>query len=298
MGILSPLRNGRVTASSIGAILGVNPYQSADDTMRTMVRAYHNKGAGDAGNYPSEFTGNAATEHGHQMEPVAINAYELEYDLDVIQDPDFVVHPTVDWLGCTPDGYISMDGMLEVKCPFYARKCYTLGEKLMYKYQVYLQLICTGRAWCDFYVWMENEQHCERVWFIDAVDWFTDNYAEIETFYNLYLKTINDDKLSAPYLEDKEVDLSENPRWILAARAKEVSRQNLADAKLADDANRSELIAIAKSHGKKCTGSGVMVCRSVRKGSVDYTKVPELEDINLDDYRKKDTVIWSVRYGQ
>ena len=34
-------RIGRVTGSNVGAILGLNPYKTADDVLREMVRAYH-----------------------------------------------------------------------------------------------------------------------------------------------------------------------------------------------------------------------------------------------------------------
>ena len=43
-------RKGRVTGSSVGSILGLNPWATSDDVMRRMVREYH--GA------ESEFKGN------------------------------------------------------------------------------------------------------------------------------------------------------------------------------------------------------------------------------------------------
>ena len=49
-------RKGLITGSSVGAILGVNPWRTPADVMRSMVREYH--GA------ESEFKGNIATEYG------------------------------------------------------------------------------------------------------------------------------------------------------------------------------------------------------------------------------------------
>ena len=48
-------RKGRVTGSMVGAVLNINPWMSANDAMRSMVRAFH--GA------ESEFRGNIATEY-------------------------------------------------------------------------------------------------------------------------------------------------------------------------------------------------------------------------------------------
>jgi len=46
-------REGRVTGSSVGAILGLSPFMAPDDVMRRMVREYHGAEA--------EFQGNSAT---------------------------------------------------------------------------------------------------------------------------------------------------------------------------------------------------------------------------------------------
>ena len=49
-------RKDKITASNVGAILGLSPYKKPDDVMREMVRAHF--GA------EREFTGNAATQWG------------------------------------------------------------------------------------------------------------------------------------------------------------------------------------------------------------------------------------------
>ena len=49
-------RKGRITASSVGAILGLSPHAKPDDVMRRMIREYQG--------LEPEFTGNTATEYG------------------------------------------------------------------------------------------------------------------------------------------------------------------------------------------------------------------------------------------
>ncbi|GAG40708.1 unnamed protein product, partial [marine sediment metagenome] len=245
--------------------LGVNPYQSVNDTMRTMVRAYH--GA------ESEFTGNVATQHGHDHEATAIGDYELDTGATVQQDPDFVIHKEYDWMGCTPDGLMGNEGLIEVKCPYYAKKPYTLEEKPMYLYQVYFQLIVTGAAWCDFYVWLPGEQHCERVHYFNAKKWFDKNFDKIEEFYNQYLEIRDNEKLSGPHLEDKEMDLSEDLEWTIIAGQYLRAKKQLESAKTRIDDLKTELLRIAKDNGKKCVGAGVMAYKATRKGSVNYKKI-------------------------
>jgi putative phage-type endonuclease len=287
MGNLSKKRNGRVTASAVGAILGVNPYQTSDELMRVMVRQYH--GA------EREFTGNAATEHGHRYESVAIADYEIDNSCDVVQDPDFVIHPEHDWIGCTPDGLIAEEGLLEVKCPYYAKTTYTLDEKPMYKYQTYLQLVVTGRAWLDFYVWLPEVQHCERVMYFEAKKWFDRVLPELKAFYDNYLEIVASDKLSKPYLEDLEADLSDNLEWQVLSTTYARAKEQLANAKERVDEVKAELVRIAKENGKKCSGNGVMVYKSERKGNINYKNVKELTDVDLEQYRGKSTEVWTVK---
>ena len=60
-------RKGRVTGSQIGAILGVNPWSSTKDAMRSILGQ-------------STFTGNVATEYGSRNEENAVFDFELETD--------------------------------------------------------------------------------------------------------------------------------------------------------------------------------------------------------------------------
>ena len=72
-------RKGRITASSVGSIMGLAPYGSRADVMRRMVREYHNA--------PQEFTGNAATEYGTFHEQLAVLDFEMETGLKVKPAP-------------------------------------------------------------------------------------------------------------------------------------------------------------------------------------------------------------------
>jgi putative phage-type endonuclease len=287
MGVLSEKRKGRVTASAIGAIMGVNPYQSRDDVLRRMVRDHF-------GAEP-EFTGNAATQHGHDHEAIAIEDYEIQNGVEVQQDPDFVVHPEFDWLGCTPDGLIYDDGLIEVKCPYHAKKPYTLADKEFYKLQCYLQLVVTDREYLDFYCWTPNEQHQERVFLAGAKLWFVNSYNEIESFYKKYLETISDEKKAQPYLEDLEVDLSHDEEWLSNAAEYAEAKAEFEAAKERMDSAKASLLAIAKGQDRKCTGGGVMAYKSERKGNVNYKKVPELKGVDLDGYRGKSITVWTVK---
>lgn len=103
------------------------------------------------GNVAEGFT-NAAMQWGTEKEPEARAAYEFYRDATVEQ-VGFVLHPTIDLTGCSPDGLVGADGMVEIKCPNTATHLDTLlGEGIAEKYikQMQWQMRCCERAWCDF----------------------------------------------------------------------------------------------------------------------------------------------------
>lgn len=95
---------------------------------------------------------NAAMQWGVDIEPKARAAYEFYHDADVVE-VGFIDHWKIAMSGCSPDGMIGNDGLLEIKCPSVATHIDTLlGAEIDGKYikQMQWQMACTGRAWCDY----------------------------------------------------------------------------------------------------------------------------------------------------
>jgi putative phage-type endonuclease len=93
-----------------------------------------------------------AMQWGTDKEPEARVAYCQENDCDVVE-VGFVPHPHIAMTGCSPDGLIGTDGMIEIKCPDSATHWDMLEtDKIPAKYitQMMWQMACTGRVWCDF----------------------------------------------------------------------------------------------------------------------------------------------------
>jgi putative phage-type endonuclease len=95
---------------------------------------------------------NDAMRWGTDQEPFARQAYCQRYGCDVFE-VGFIDHPEIAMTGASPDGYVSDDGLLEVKCPNTATHLDTLlsgSVPSKYLSQMQWQMACTGRAWCDF----------------------------------------------------------------------------------------------------------------------------------------------------
>lgn len=141
-------RAGRLTASCVADALATTKTgwgASRANLMATMI-AERLTGA------PADSYTNTAMQWGTEKEPEARAVYEFMHSVTVEQ-VGFVDHPTIEMAGCSPDGLVGNDGLVEIKCPNTATHIDTLlGQKIPQKYehQMQFQMACTGRKWCDF----------------------------------------------------------------------------------------------------------------------------------------------------
>lgn len=137
-------RKGRITASIAAACLGLDPYQSRQKAWRAI--------------NGETYAGNKHTSWGTEFEAQARSDYEA-FSGNLVTETGFWVSPEHDWLGASPDGLIGTDGLVEVKCPG------NLPEKIPihHRIQMLVQLLVTGRKWCDYFCWTHADSFCSRV---------------------------------------------------------------------------------------------------------------------------------------
>jgi putative phage-type endonuclease len=142
------MRLGKLTASRMADVLAVTKSGPSASRKNYLAQLVAERLTGEA----SEFFTNAAMQWGTEHEPLARAEYEMMRGVFVEQVP-FVDHPELEWCGASPDGLVDADGLVEIKCPNTATHIdYLLGKMPPSKYipQMALQLVCTGRKWCDF----------------------------------------------------------------------------------------------------------------------------------------------------
>jgi putative phage-type endonuclease len=141
-------RLGRVTASRVADVIArtkSGPSASRANYMAELVAERLTGARGET------FT-NAAMQWGTDNEAEARMAYEFRTDATVEQ-VGFILHPTIDMAGASPDGLVLTDGLVEIKCPNTATHIETLLTGSIpgkYETQMLWQMACTGRSWCDF----------------------------------------------------------------------------------------------------------------------------------------------------
>lgn len=80
---------------------------------------------------------------------------------NAVEEVGFVVPDDTDSYGCSPDGLVGDDGLLEIKCPQAPTLIRYHADGVLpdtYKPQIQGQLLITGRAWCDFFAWYPGLQ--------------------------------------------------------------------------------------------------------------------------------------------
>lgn len=89
---------------------------------------------------------------GNEQEPFARAMYEVNENT-MVQECGFILHPSIEKSGASPDGLIGDDGVLEIKCPNTKTHFEYLIDGIppnQYVPQMAWQIICTGRKWADF----------------------------------------------------------------------------------------------------------------------------------------------------
>lgn len=89
---------------------------------------------------------------GSEYEGMARAAYEVANDV-MVDQVGFVLHPTLDFTGASPDSLVGKDGGLEIKCP----KTSTHLKWMMagwvpeeHEGQMFWNMLCCDRDWWDF----------------------------------------------------------------------------------------------------------------------------------------------------
>ena len=141
-------RLGKVTASRISDVIAKTKTGWGASRANYMAALIAERLTGT----PAESYTNAAMQWGLDTESQAKTAYSFCYDADV-KDVGFIIHPTIEASGASPDGRIGDDGLVEIKCPNTATHIESLlGSEIPDKYivQMQWQMACTGTKWCDW----------------------------------------------------------------------------------------------------------------------------------------------------
>jgi putative phage-type endonuclease len=135
-------RKTMVTASDVATALGCGKFGTQRTFFQKKCGAPEEQAAFDATLPPLKW--------GVMYEPVAQAIYSAANQGVVVHEFGLLRHPTLGFVGASPDGITELGVMLEIKCPW--RRKIVEGEvPLQYYYQIQAQLAVCGLDECDFF---------------------------------------------------------------------------------------------------------------------------------------------------
>ncbi len=146
------LRKGKITSSkqptimaNFGKAFGTPAIEYAEKIALEIVT--------DVIDETSQYT-NSFMQRGHDLEPIAIQRYEMENFTTVENGGFFTLEDNHSIkIGDSPDGLVGEDGCIEVKSVIAKTQWKRIkkgGIDTTYKWQIQSHLWVTGRKWCDF----------------------------------------------------------------------------------------------------------------------------------------------------
>jgi putative phage-type endonuclease len=264
-------RRATIGSSDAPCIMGISPYKSAYQLWEEKV-------------FGKEQSTNPAMKRGNDLEPQARAWFEKKIGLDL--PPACLIHPNYSWMSANLDGYNEKKKVLaEIKCTSKANHELAKEGKIpdYYYPQVQHQLEVTG---LDNMYYIHFDGYEGEVVEIARDDKYINNLVKEEKkFWDCVLN------LEPPELGDLDwINMENDEDWKeRALRFKEVDHL-LTELEEERDFLRAEFVLFSK--GRNAQGCGIKLTKSMTKGAVEYGKIPELENVDLEKYRKASYIKW------
>jgi len=269
------LRKRKIGASDAPVILGVSPFKTPYELWLEKM---------DFSQQPE----NDAMRFGNEMEPLVRERFYQEMQIPVI--PQVCFHGEHTWLMASLDG-LSADGKtaVEIKCHRsptdfnYVKDSGNVPEKYYPQVQVQMEVLDLNRI---FYMcFFDNDFHIIEV--ERDVDFIRDMIPKLRAFYECMLHA------TPPPLLDKDKEHRSDNEWKNLVAQWLAIDEEITILKERQDMLRTSIIKAA--NGKSVEGAGIMLTKSVKRGSVDYSLIEELKNMDLDKYRKESKEVWTIR---
>lgn len=270
-------RDGKIGASLAPVIMGVSPWMTPYQLYEEMMGITPKK----------EET--AAMRRGKALEEEARKRFIQQTGVEVV--PAVGVHNRFDWLFASFDGICTDNQVIvEIKCPGQEDHETALNGKVPEKYYPQLQHQLAVSGYKQVHYFSYTEKSTAMVILPRDEEYILKMIKEEYEFYKCLLN------FTPPKLTERDYVQRTDAAWKeLAEELNYVMQQ-----KEALETREGELKQMLKdiSEGKNSKGFGVAFYKTLRKGNVDYAKIPELEGINLEKYRKEPFEVWTVRRVQ
>lgn len=261
-------RSRGIGGSDIGVIMGTNPYKNIHELW------LEKTGQVEA----EDLSNNYNIIRGKSFEPVARAFAEQKYGCKF--EPANFQHPSLPFCRASVDGF--SDGVvLEIKCPQQKGIASARNGEIPESYYDQLQwnMLASGGHRGIYQVYdVEGEESI----FI-PVERNEERINELITAATKFWEHVTNK--TNPVVEAEDNDFE---------RFKEVKKQ-LEELEQEYESLKLKIQTVLGDN-KEWRGHGLLITKSMRKGNIDYSKVPVLKGVNLEQYRKKPVEIVKIEY--
>lgn len=264
------LRKIKITATDAPVIMRASPW-------KTPLQLYHEK---TSNNPPA--TPNERMKRGTDLEPIARELFTLKTGIKVC--PKVIVK---DWAMASLDG-MSESGncILEIKCPGSNDHNVAVLGTVPGHYYAQLQH--------QMYVADVEEMYYFSFDGIDGVivevqrdsEFIERMLIEEKKFYDCLINK------TPPDADENDYEERTEPLWERCALRWKMIQQEKRYLEIEEEELRDQLVFL--SGGSSSRGAGLSLCQVSRKGLLDYSRIPELKNIDLEQYRKPSTTSWRI----
>jgi len=259
------LRKDKVGASDAPVIMKVSPWKTPYQLWEEKVGITENS-------FKSR-----SMQRGLDLEDKARDKFEEMTGLCVF--PTVVFHPEHSWMMASLDGMdIGKNHIVEIKCPGKEDHQLAKSGKIPQKYfpQLQHQLEVCG---LDMVYYFSFDGEDGVLLELHREDKYIKNMVSKEKeFWECTRSFI------PPEMSEKDFQIKSDDMWNEVAHKWLKAQENIKEFENEERELREMLICM--SNKKNCAGAGVRVYNVARKGNIDYSKIPELNGVDLEIYRK------------
>lgn len=264
------LRKSKITATDACVIMGASHW-------KTKSQLYNEKKSDVNPLYTNE-----RMQRGIELEPVARELFCLQHG--VVVKPQIIVN---DWAMASLDG-MSDDGftLVEIKCPNDKDHAIAVSGRVPDHYypQLQHQMFVSG---VDFMFYFSFDGFDGVAVRVDRDNDYIEKMGKEEMkFYECLINNTPPEPDEDDYILRSDLD------WENVAYSYRTVSDQIKELEKEQEFLRNQLIEL--SGQSNCKGAGLALCQIERKGNVDYSKIPALKDIDLEQYRKPGVCCWRI----
>jgi putative phage-type endonuclease len=266
-------RKDKLGASDAPIIMGVSPWKTPYGLWLEKLDLTH------------EQVKNSAMKRGNDLESTARMMFMLDTGIEV--HPKVVLHPTIKFMMASFDGMDSSNtNAVEIKCPGAVDHAKALDGMIPDKYFPQLQhQIEVCQLEMVYYYSFDGEKGVVLKVYRDD-KYIKKMVKQEQEFYD------NIENVVPPALMERDFVENSSHAFLQVSSEWKLVNEKLKELERQEKDMRSMLISMC--HDKSTKGGGLKIFPCVRKGNIDYSQIPELQSVNLDNYRKESTKYWRI----